>query len=196
MASQITSITIVYSTVYSGWFRSKKTSKLRVNGLCVGNSTGTGEFPAQMASSAENVSIWWRHHGSGIESGGDSMPGTPGPASNPGLTRGRLFVSFRFWITFPCQNVKMKTTNVYIHIYQMDCVFDNVTTKSAQHAHARMIAIIVEKSPITSHMYDHGFMDNTNRQAVCKSQKNPLSDSQTALIYMKALCIIWMYWMY
>ena len=40
------------------------------------------------------------------------------------------------------------------------------------------IYIIVEKSP--SHMYDHGFMDNTNRQAVCKSQKNPLSDSQTA----------------
>ena len=30
-------------------------------------------------------------------------------------------------------------------------------------------------------MYDHGFMDNTNRQAVCKSQKkNNLSDSQTA----------------
>ena len=23
----------------------------------------TGEFPAQMASNAENVSIWWRHHG-------------------------------------------------------------------------------------------------------------------------------------
>ena len=43
--------------------RSKKTSKLRVTGLCVGNSPGTGEFPAQMASKAENVSIWWRHHG-------------------------------------------------------------------------------------------------------------------------------------
>ena len=42
--------------------RSKKTSKLRVAGLCVGNSPGTGEFPAQMASNAENVSIWWRHH--------------------------------------------------------------------------------------------------------------------------------------
>ena len=27
--------------------RSKKTSKLRVTGLCVGNSPGTGEFPAQ-----------------------------------------------------------------------------------------------------------------------------------------------------
>ena len=35
--------------------RSKKTSKLRVTGLCAGNSQGTGEFPAQMASNAENV---------------------------------------------------------------------------------------------------------------------------------------------
>ena len=43
--------------------KSKKTSKLRITGLCVGNSPGTGEFPAQMASYAENVSIWWRHHG-------------------------------------------------------------------------------------------------------------------------------------
>ena len=29
--------------------------------LC-GDFTGTGEFPAQRASYAENVSIWWRHH--------------------------------------------------------------------------------------------------------------------------------------
>ena len=43
--------------------RSTKTSKLRVTGLCAGNSPETGEFPAQMASNAENVSIWWRHHG-------------------------------------------------------------------------------------------------------------------------------------
>ena len=42
--------------------RSKKTSKLRVTGLCAGNSPWTGEFPAQMASNAENVSIGWRHH--------------------------------------------------------------------------------------------------------------------------------------
>ena len=33
--------------------RSQKTSKLRVTGLCAGNSPGTGEFPAQMASYAE-----------------------------------------------------------------------------------------------------------------------------------------------
>ena len=42
--------------------RSKKTSKLRVTGLCAWNSPMAGEFPAQMASNAENVSIWWRHH--------------------------------------------------------------------------------------------------------------------------------------
>ena len=40
----------------------KKTSKLRVTGLCDGNSPATGEFSAQRASNAENVSIWWRHH--------------------------------------------------------------------------------------------------------------------------------------
>ena len=42
--------------------RSKKTSKLRVTGLCAGNSPVTGELPAQRASNAENVSICWRHH--------------------------------------------------------------------------------------------------------------------------------------
>ena len=42
--------------------RSKKTSKLRVTGLCEGNSPVTSEFPAQKASNAESISIWWRHH--------------------------------------------------------------------------------------------------------------------------------------
>ena len=41
--------------------RSKKALKLRVSGLCAGNSPETGEFPAQMVSNAKNVSIWWRH---------------------------------------------------------------------------------------------------------------------------------------
>ena len=43
--------------------KSKKTPKLRVNGFCEGKSSVTGEFPAQRASNAGNVSIWWRHHG-------------------------------------------------------------------------------------------------------------------------------------
>ena len=42
--------------------RSKRTPKLRVTGLCAGNSPVTGEFPAQKASNEENVPIWWRHH--------------------------------------------------------------------------------------------------------------------------------------
>ena len=59
MASQITSLLIVYSTLCSG---PKKTSKLHVTGLCEVNSPVTGEFPAQRASNVENVSIWWCHH--------------------------------------------------------------------------------------------------------------------------------------
>ena len=53
-----------HDCLLNSWFgcRSKKTSKLRVTGLCAGKSPGTGDFPAQMASNAENVSIWWRHH--------------------------------------------------------------------------------------------------------------------------------------
>ena len=35
--------------------------KLRVIGLCDGNSPVTGEFPEQRASNAENVFIWWHH---------------------------------------------------------------------------------------------------------------------------------------
>ena len=55
MASRITSLTIVYSIVYSG--ADQKNSKFHVTGLCVGNSPITGEFPAQRASNAENVAI-------------------------------------------------------------------------------------------------------------------------------------------
>ena len=62
MGSQITSLTIVYSTIYSRC-RSKKTSKLRITGLCEGNSAVTSEFPIQRAINMENVSIWWCHHG-------------------------------------------------------------------------------------------------------------------------------------
>ena len=55
MASQITSSTIVYSTVHSSADQRKHQSSASL-ALPV-----TGEFPAQMASNAENISIWWRH---------------------------------------------------------------------------------------------------------------------------------------
>ena len=50
IASQITSLTIEYSTV-SGADKNKYQS-----------SAVTCEFPGQMASNAENASIWWRRH--------------------------------------------------------------------------------------------------------------------------------------
>ena len=59
--SQIAGASIICPTVCSGADQ-RKTSKLRVTGLCEGNSPVTGEFPAQKASNVENGSIWWRHH--------------------------------------------------------------------------------------------------------------------------------------
>ena len=41
---------------------SKKISKLRVTGFREGNSSVTGQFPAQRSNNAENVSIWWLYH--------------------------------------------------------------------------------------------------------------------------------------
>ena len=54
-----------HDCLHTGFFgrRSKETPKLHVTGLCAGNSPVTSEFPAKMASNAENVSMWWRHHG-------------------------------------------------------------------------------------------------------------------------------------
>ena len=40
--------------------QTKEFTKLRVTGLCEGNSPVTVEFPAHEASNAENVSLWWR----------------------------------------------------------------------------------------------------------------------------------------
>ena len=58
MASQITRLMIVYSTVYS---QIEVNIKAPRHGPLCGEFTG--EFPAQMASYAENVSIWWRYRG-------------------------------------------------------------------------------------------------------------------------------------
>ena len=44
----------------------KESIKAPVTGLCEGYSPVTGEFSAQMASNAENISIWWRHHDSDL----------------------------------------------------------------------------------------------------------------------------------
>ena len=53
IASQITSLTIVYSTVYSDADQRKHQSSAQLAFV------GTDEFPAQMVCNEENVSIWW-----------------------------------------------------------------------------------------------------------------------------------------
>ena len=78
--------------------RSKNASKLRVTGLCEENSPVTGEFPTQRVSDAENVSIWWRHHGCGR------------------VTRGRLFGIIR--VTLPLSN-SLRTKNYNHHMYKV-----------------------------------------------------------------------------
>ena len=91
MASRITSLTIVYSSVHSGtdqgkhqssaplafvrgihrwpvnfvshsWCRYQMETFSALLALCEENSPVTDEFPAPRASNAENVSIWWHHH--------------------------------------------------------------------------------------------------------------------------------------
>ena len=61
VASQFASLTIVYSTVYSGADQRKHQSSASL-AFVRGIHRGTSEFPAQMASNAEDVFIWWRHH--------------------------------------------------------------------------------------------------------------------------------------
>ena len=62
MASQITSLTIVYSTVYSGADQRKHESSGSLAFEQAREFTGDRWFPAPMVSNAENGSIWWRHH--------------------------------------------------------------------------------------------------------------------------------------
>ena len=57
IASQITILTIVYSIVYSDADQRKHQSSAWLAFV-----RGIHRGPAQMASYAENVSIWWRHH--------------------------------------------------------------------------------------------------------------------------------------
>ena len=61
MASQITSLAIVYSIVYSDADQRKHQSSASL-AFVRGIHRGPVNSP-QMASYAENVSIWWRHNG-------------------------------------------------------------------------------------------------------------------------------------
>ena len=61
VASIITSLTIVFSIVYSGADQRKHQSSVSL-AFVRGIHRWPDEFPVQMASNAEYVSIWWRQH--------------------------------------------------------------------------------------------------------------------------------------
>ena len=63
MASQITSLTIVYLTVCSGADQRQHPSSALLAFVRGIHMWPVSEIPAQMASNAENVSILWSHHG-------------------------------------------------------------------------------------------------------------------------------------
>ena len=57
MASRFNSLTIIYSTVYSGADQRKHQSSASPSFVRV-----SGRFSSQRVGNAKNVSIWWRHH--------------------------------------------------------------------------------------------------------------------------------------
>ena len=61
MASHITNVAIVYSTVCSGADKRRYQSSASL-AFVKWNAPVTGEVPAQRASNSESVFIWWRHH--------------------------------------------------------------------------------------------------------------------------------------
>ena len=61
MASQTTSLTIFFSTVYSGADQRKHQGSASL-AFVRGIHRCTGKFPTQRASNTKNVSIRWRHH--------------------------------------------------------------------------------------------------------------------------------------
>ena len=69
IASQSTSLTIVYSTVYSAVDQRKQQSSASLafgggggGGGGIRDSSVTDEFPVPRATNAESVYIWWHHH--------------------------------------------------------------------------------------------------------------------------------------
>ena len=72
MAPQITSITIVCSSAYSAAHQRKHQSSASLAFLR-GNHRRSVNSPKKRASNAENVSIWWRHHGRLLKTGARTL---------------------------------------------------------------------------------------------------------------------------
>ena len=83
--------------------RSKKTSKLRVTGLCAGNSTVSGEFSAQMVSNAEKCI-----HSISLSCGDDYLSHQTG--TKPNLVAKILATKYQLWWPFVHRLPKLVTS--------------------------------------------------------------------------------------
>ena len=63
MASKSPGVSIVCSAVGAG-----ANQRWHQSSASLAYPPVTGKFPAQKASNAENISIWWCHHGNNIRS--------------------------------------------------------------------------------------------------------------------------------
>ena len=111
IAYQITSITIVYSTVYSDADQRKHQSSASL-------AFGTSEFPAQMVRNAENVSIWWRHHVKALQ----SMQ-WPGAAIESWQNVLKIFIwSLKYLCSFRFITVKVDTGRIMFRRRISTCI--------------------------------------------------------------------------
>ena len=106
--------------------KSKKTSKLRVTGIRVGNSPVTGEFPAQMASNAQNVSVWWRHDVT--TTSGAASNGKVGTMTTFGF---HLYVPYLTACVWPVDNI---SEYVHISVWGDHLVYAICSTSHVSHA--------------------------------------------------------------
>ena len=114
--------------------RWKKTSKLRVTdvGVCVcvfgggggGGGVHRGGFPAQRASNAENISIWWRHHA-------DKQPWQIWANGSHGSTKACLYkyihtTNNRAWMKWPAKNFILFISTVFGRLHNSRVAEKNV----------------------------------------------------------------------
>ena len=132
---------------------------LRVTGLCEWNPPVTGGFPSQMASNAENTSIWWHHHVYSLDrllvrttfynNSGDHTPDIVRFSSWPSNASVRLdhmsnYTNFRTQLISANANINTNkfdlTHNIhvhmhiytYIHIYDLRTQYDDDATNTKE----------------------------------------------------------------
>ena len=122
--------------------RSKKTSKLRVTGLCAGNSPQTGEFSAQMATNAENASIWWRHHDKILPAFVNDS--TTVQLNCAALNKRIVIASYRF-IDTNFEGTKYKNTEPHLVLIAFDVRAHNCLIQSYRRVLSSQIKILAAK---------------------------------------------------